>query len=241
KLGIAVAGMDAALEIATGMIGTAHHYYWGGEPTFWMYVGAVMSTLEVLPIGFLIAYAIVLWRRGEVKTELQKTLVTFILVAALGGAIGVIAFGAGLINMPVVNYYLHGSQGTMVHAHLAMPLAYGTPSILMWVVAFYLAGGFGDATLRKLRKAAIVMAIGFYLQVLVSLGPLMLKQFDAGSSQGYWFIKSLVTPEGSPGFWMDGAVKALVWARLLGDLVVAAALLVFLVEIAKALPRALKG
>ncbi|ALL01353.1 putative nitric oxide reductase, cytochrome b subunit [Pyrodictium delaneyi] len=241
KLGIAVAGMDAALEIATGMIGTAHHYYWGGEPTFWMYVGAAMSTLEVLPIGFLIAYAIVLWRRGEMKTELQKTLVTFILVAALGGAIGVIAFGAGLINMPVVNYYLHGSQGTMVHAHLAMPLAYGIPSILMWVVAFYLAGGFSDTTLRKLRKAAIVMAIGFYLQILVSLGPLMLKQFDAGSSQGYWFIKSLVTPDGSPGFWMDGTVKALVWARLLGDLVVAAALLVFLVEIAKALPRALKS
>ncbi|BES81615.1 nitric-oxide reductase large subunit [Pyrodictium abyssi] len=241
KLGIAVAGMDAALEIASGMIGTAHHYYWGGEPTFWMYVGAAMSTLEVLPIGFLIAYAIVLWRRGEVSTELQRTLVTFILVAALGGAIGVIAFGAGLINMPVVNYYLHGSQGTMVHAHLAMPLAYGIPSILMWVVAFYLAGGFSDSTLRKLRKAAVVMAVGFYLQILLSLGPLMLKQFNAGSSQGYWFIKSLVAPDGSLGFWMDGTVKALVWARLVGDLVVAAALLIFLVEIAKALPRALKG
>lgn len=131
KLGIAVAGMDAAPGIAPGMIGTAHHYYWGGEPTFWVYVGAAMNTLEVLPIGFLIAYAIVLWRRGEVRTELQKTLVAFILVAALGGAIGVIAFGAGLINMPVVDYYLHGSQGTMVHAHLAMPLAYGIPSILM--------------------------------------------------------------------------------------------------------------
>lgn len=69
----------------------------------------------------------------------------------------------------------------------------------------------------------------------------MLKQFNAGSSQGYWFVKSLVAPDGSPGFWMDDTVKALVWARLVGDLVVAAALLIFLVEIAKALPRALKG
>jgi nitric oxide reductase subunit B len=109
-----------------------------------MYVGAVMSTLEVIPLGFLIAYTVVLWRRGEYKTELQKTLLTFVMVAAFGGAIGVVAFGAGLINMPVVNYYLHGSQGTMVHAHLAMPMAYGVPTMLMWVVAFLLAGAFTE-------------------------------------------------------------------------------------------------
>jgi len=39
KLAVAVAGIDASLEIATGMIGPAHHYYWGGEPSFWMYLG----------------------------------------------------------------------------------------------------------------------------------------------------------------------------------------------------------
>ena len=96
-----------------------------------MYIGAVMSTLEVIPLGILIAYTVVLWRRGEYETELQKTLLTFVMVAAFSGATGVVAFGAGLINMPVVNYYLHGSQGTMVHAHLAMPMAYGVPTMLM--------------------------------------------------------------------------------------------------------------
>ena len=241
KLGVAVAGMDAALEIASGMIGTAHHYYWGGEPTFWMYVGAAISTLEVLPIGFLIAYALVLWRRGEVKTELQKTLLTFILVAAFGGAVGVVAFGAGLINMPVVNYYLHGSQGTMVHAHLAMPLAYGVPTMLMWVVAFYLSGGFNDNTLRKLRKAVVVMAIGFYLQVLISLGPMTLIQFDRASSSGYWALKGPVAPDGGPGIWSTGSMPALIWARMIGDVVAGLAVLVFLVEMLRALPRALKG
>ncbi len=242
RLAVAVAGLDASLEIATGMIGTAHHYYWGGEPTFWMYVGAAISTLEVLPIGFLIAYTIVLWKRGQVSNELQKTILTFIMVAAFGGAIGVIAFGAGLINMPVVNYYLHGSQGTMVHAHLAMPLAYGVPTMLMWTVAFYLSGGFTDKTLALLRKAVVLVAIGFYIQVFLSLGLLMYIQFDKGAEAGYWAIKSLVTPEGSlAGIWADSVVEKIVWARLAGDLIAASGIAVFLWSILKGFPRAFRA
>lgn len=240
KMAVAAAGIDATLEIVTGMIGTAHHYYWGGQPTLWMYLGAAMSTLEVLPIGFLIAYALVLWRRGEYKTELQKTLLTFVLVAAFGGAIGAVAFGAGLINMPVVNYYLHGSQGTMVHAHLAMPLAYGVPTMLMWVVAFTLAGAFGAAQLRRLRTAVVVMAAGFYLQVLLSLALLMTNQFIVTTSQGYWASKALFAPDGSPGFWQRPDIETYVWLRMLGDVVAASGIAVFLIEMLKGLPNALR-
>ena len=220
RLAVAVAGLDASLEIASGMIGTAHHYYWGGEPTIWMYLGAAISTLEVLPIGFVIAYALVLWKRGQVQGELQKTILTFILTAAFGGAIGVIAFGAGLINMPIINYYVHGTQATMVHAHLAMPLAYGVPTILMWVVAFYLSGAIGDNALRAIRKTIVVVAIGFYLQVLLSLGVMMIAQFNDGAQQGYWYVKSLVMPDGSlTGFWTLSTIKNIIWARLIGDLI----------------------
>jgi nitric oxide reductase subunit B len=71
KMAVAAAGIDAMLEIVTGMIGTAH-YYWGGQPTLWMYVGAVMSTLEVIPLGFLIAYTVVLWRRGSTRRSSRR-------------------------------------------------------------------------------------------------------------------------------------------------------------------------
>ena len=240
-LGLTVAGVDAVLEIATGMIGTAHHYYWGGQPTFWLYVGAVFSTLEAIPLGFVIAYAILLWARGKMANELQKTILTFILVAALGGAMGVIAFGAGMINMPVINYYLHGSQGTMTHAHLSMPMAYGAPTILMWVVAFYLSGAIDDSWLRRLRYAIVVYAIGFYMQVLLSLIPMMLKQFDLVASNGYWAIKGLETPWGTPGIWSLPDVERLVWLRLPGDLVAGFAIAVFLVVLWTRLPRALRG
>jgi len=39
-------------------------------------------------------------------------------------------------------------------------------------------------------------ALGFYLQVLLSLGPLMLKQFDLVTTSGYWALKGLETPWG---------------------------------------------
>jgi nitric oxide reductase subunit B len=240
RLAVAVAGMDATLEIATGMIGTAHHYYWGGQPTFWLYLGAVASTLEVIPIGFLIAYAVVLWLRGQVKTELDKTIVTFILVAAFGGAVGVVVFGAGMINMPIINYYLHGSQGTMVHAHLAMPMAYGVPTMLFWVVAFHLAGLIPESRLPLLRKAVVLFAVGFYLQYLLSLGPLMWEQYTAQLDHGYWYIRSLETPDGLPGFWEQPSVERFIWLRIIGDSVSALGILIFLAVMWSAVPRLLR-
>ncbi|ABW01134.1 cbb3-type cytochrome c oxidase subunit I [Caldivirga maquilingensis] len=229
RLGIVVTGMDATLEIVTGMIGTAHHYYFNGLPTFWMYVGAVVSTLEAIPLGFVIIYVILLWRRGEVKTEFQKTLLTYALVAGIGGGIGVVAFGAGLINMPVLNYFLHDVQTTMTHAHLAFPLAYGLPSILMWVVAFYLSGAFNDRILRYMRWAAVIYGVGFYLQALLSLLPLGVLQFEYELQYGFWFIKTLVTPSGHLGFWQIPIVDDFVWLRMIGDLTAAVGIAIVLV------------
>mgnify|MGYP001770633649 FL=1 len=222
RLALAVVGLDATSEIITGMIGTAHHYYFNGLPTFWMYVGAIFSVLEAVPLGFMIIYAIVLWRRGEVRTEFQKTLVTYALVAGVGGGLGVVLFGAAFINAPIFNYYLHDAQSTMAHAHLAFPLAYGVPSILMWVVAFYLSGKFTDRELKYMRWAAVIIGVGFYLQALLTLEPLAVLQLQQELAKGYWFIKTLVTPSGAPGFWQEPIVDEVIWLRMIGDLVAAA-------------------
>lgn len=243
KLGAAVVGVDAASEIVTGMIGTAHHYYFNGLPTFWMFIGAAVSTLEAIPLGFAIIYVLLLWRRGEVKTEFQKTLVTYAMVAGIGGGVGVVVFGAGLINMPLLNYYLHDLQTTMAHAHLAFPLAYGVPSILMWVTAFTLSGGFSDRDLRWMRWAAVIIGIGFYLQVLITLTPLGFLQWAYELKYGYWFVKSIITPSGKPGFWELPLADELVWLRMIGDLVAAFgfAIVIFgmLIRLRKALGKPL--
>lgn len=240
KLAEAVAGLDATLEIATGLLGTAHHYYFGGQPVFWMYIGAVFSTLEVIPLGFLFAYVIVLWRRGEYKTDLQKTLLTFTLLAGIGGGAGAAVFGAGILNIPAINYYLHGLQFTMVHAHVGMPFAFALPTMLMWTIAFTLAGAFNAKTLSRLRKASLIFFIGFYLQA-ASLSWLGSQQFPLVLQEGYWAAKTYIYPNGAPGFYQSlGAVYA-VLSRTVGDVVAAIAIVTFLIYIVKALPSALRA
>ncbi|MEB3846193.1 MAG: hypothetical protein GSR83_03995 [Desulfurococcales archaeon] len=80
----------------------------------------------------------------------------------------------------------------------------------MWVGAFYLPGAIGENTLKAIGKTIVVVAIGLYLQVLLSLGATMIAQFNDGAQQGYWYVKSLVMLDGSlTGFWMSPSIRKL--------------------------------
>jgi len=67
----------------------------------------------------------------------------------------------------------------------------------------------------------VIIGIGFYLQALLTLVPLGVLQFEYELKYGYWFIKTLVTPSGNPGFWEIPLVDELVWLRMVGDLTAA--------------------
>ncbi|MEM3257123.1 MAG: cbb3-type cytochrome c oxidase subunit I, partial [Thermoplasmatales archaeon] len=220
RLGTAIIGLDATADILSGMIGTGHHYYWGGEPTVWLYVGSIVGILEAIAIGFAVVYAILLWirRKTDAKTEFQKTLLIFTLVAGIGGGIGAAGFGGGLLNMPILNYYLHDTQVVMAHAHLAFPLAYGLPSIMLWIVILYLTGAMKEVHLKYMRWGAILYGIGFYLQALLSLLPLGILQYEYELKYGFWYIKSLdpLVPGLIP-FWQLPLTQTLIWIRMIGD------------------------
>ena len=110
----------------------------------------------------------------------------------------------------------------MAHAHLAFPLAFGLPTMLMWVVMMYLTGGFNDKHLKWMRYSSIIIAIGFYLQVLISLMPLGIFQFIYELKYGFWYTKSLFTPTGISGFWQIPIIQNIIDLRMIGDLVAAA-------------------
>ncbi len=224
KLAVAIVGADAALETVAGMLGTAHHFYWGGEPLAWMYIGSVASILEAIPLGFLLVYSLLLLRRSQVQNQLQRTTVVFVAVAGVGGGLGAVGLGAGLVNLPYVNYFLHDLQTTMAHAHASFPLAYGIPSMLMWVVAFFLVGRYSARDLRLAAAGAVIAAVGFYVQVGVTLIPLGAEQLGSVLNNGLWFAKSLYTPLGGAGFWLQPFVQSIVWLRMIGDLVAAVGL-----------------
>jgi nitric oxide reductase subunit B len=51
-----VAYFTAALVFLSGILGTAHHYFWYGGPSLWLAIGSVFSSMEPVPLfGLVVA------------------------------------------------------------------------------------------------------------------------------------------------------------------------------------------
>ena len=50
KAALRVAYFTAALVFLSGILGTAHHYFWYGGPRFWLAIGSVFSSMEPVPL-----------------------------------------------------------------------------------------------------------------------------------------------------------------------------------------------
>jgi len=106
----------------SGILGTGHHYYYIGTPSYWLWIGGVFSALE--PIAFLgmAIYAIAMAKKGGKNTENKTALLWTI-------GCSVMSFvGAGFLGfahtLPQVNMYTHGTLVTAMHGHLAFWGAY---------------------------------------------------------------------------------------------------------------------
>ena len=110
------------LALFSGLLGTGHHYYWIGAPSYWQWVGNIFSTLEIAPFFTMVIFTVQMtWKAGRKHPNR----------AALLWSVGcsVMAFlGAGvwgfLHTLSSVNYYTHGTQVTAAHGHLAFFGAY---------------------------------------------------------------------------------------------------------------------
>jgi nitric oxide reductase subunit B len=110
------------LALFSGLLGTGHHYYWIGAPSYWQWVGNVFSTLEIAPFFAMVVFAFTMVWRGR-RDHPNKAALLWSLgctVAAFFGA-GVWGF---LHTLSWVNYYTHGTQITAAHGHLAFYGAY---------------------------------------------------------------------------------------------------------------------
>ncbi|MCA8916128.1 MAG: cbb3-type cytochrome c oxidase subunit I [Planctomycetes bacterium] len=120
--------LAVALFLLTALIGISHNFYWIAKPTPIIALGSVFSTLQVLPLLLLTLDA---WRtrlemrraRGAVNQGHQKIALDgvwmFVLAVNFWNVFGAGVFGS-LINLPIVNYYEHGTYLTGNHAHAAM-------------------------------------------------------------------------------------------------------------------------
>lgn len=127
-----VAYFTAALVFISGLIGTAHHYFWYGGPAFWLALGAVFSSLEPIPLLGLVVRGLLEYKsiRAEGKDFAYRWPMYFLVASSFWNFLGAGVFGF-LINLPIVNYYEHGTYLTMNHGHTALFGTYGMLSIAL--------------------------------------------------------------------------------------------------------------
>lgn len=125
--------VEVGLFMFTGIVGTGHHYYWIGAPSYWLWFGGIFSALEPLPIVLMVVDTMhhVKERKNTITNPLTLTYAVGCAIFHLVGA-GVWGF---LHTLPQINYYTHGSQVTVSHGHLAFFGAYG----LLNLTTFYFA------------------------------------------------------------------------------------------------------
>ena len=111
-----------ALALVTGIIGTGHHYYWIGTPSYWQWLGSIFGALEPIPffVMTLFAFSMVNRRRRDHPNKIATLWALGTAVTAFVGA-GVWGF---MHTLAPVNFYTHGSQITAAHGHLAFYGAY---------------------------------------------------------------------------------------------------------------------
>lgn len=202
--------LQALLVMGTGVIGVSHHYWWIGMPDYWVPIGSIFSTLELLPLIFILYEAIGQYRAMTESGGFPYTLPFMFIVAS-----GVWNFvGAGVlgffINLPLINYYEHGTYLTVGHAHAAMFGAFGF--LALGMVAYMLQLSIDPERWDGswLRASFWCWNVGLALMVFVSVLPVGFLQLEVAFTEGYAAARSLAFYEGP-------LVQTLFWARLPGD------------------------
>jgi len=205
--------LQALLVMGTGVIGVSHHYWWVGMPDMWVPIGSVFSTLELIPLVFILYEAIGQYR-AMTETDSFPYRLPFMFIVASGvwnfvGA-GVLGF---FINLPLINYYEHGTYLTVGHAHAAMFGAFGFLALGMVAYTLQLSIEPERWDASWLRASFWCWNVGLALMVFVSVLPVGFVQLDAAFTGGYAFSRSLA-------FYNQSIVQTLFWARLPGDTLV---------------------
>lgn len=110
------------LTFVSGIIGTGHHYYWIGTPSFWQTWGAWFSAIEVLPFAAMVAFSFKMVSK-KTREHPNRAAILWTIGTAIMAFLGAGVWGF-FHTLPQVNYYTHGTQITASHGHLAFFGAY---------------------------------------------------------------------------------------------------------------------
>jgi nitric oxide reductase subunit B len=196
-----------------GILGTLHHLYFTGTPTFVIAIGAMFSALEVVPLAMIGVEGYRNFKRSKSAPWVMAYKWPILCFIAVGfwnvvGA-GLLGFS---INTPIALYYMQGLNMTAAHAHAALFGVYGMLGI--GLMLFCLRGLTDRAAWSDKLLAPMfwLLNIGLAMMVFISLVPAGIYQAWASVSQGMWFARS-------PAVVHSKFMETMVWMRVPGDVV----------------------
>ncbi|MCE3603328.1 nitric-oxide reductase large subunit [Massilia sp. P8910] len=218
---IAASTANSAIVLETivflfgGILGTLHHLYFTGTPTFVIAIGAMFSALEVVPLAMIGVEAWRNYQRSKAAAWVQAYKWPILCFIAVGfwnvvGA-GLLGFS---INTPIALYYMQGMNMTAAHGHAALFGVYGMLGI--GLMLFCLRGLSDRAAWSDKLLAPMFwcLNIGLAMMVFISLVPAGIYQAWASVTRGTWFARS-------PEVVHSHLMETLVWLRVPGDVVFA--------------------
>ncbi len=208
------------LFLGSGLLGISHNFYWNAKPVGTMALGSVFSTLQVIPLVLLTLEA---WRFSKLPKLLENNnrvngdqskgfgfSEVFLFLVAVNfwnffGA-GVLGF---IINLPIANYYEHGTYLTVNHGHAALMGVYGNLALaaILFCCQLLFKADYWKPRLIKISFWSI--NIGLLLMVMLDLFPAGIWQFKTVTEQGLWFARS-------HQFIESYAFQTLTWLRIIG-------------------------
>ncbi|RUR80801.1 nitric-oxide reductase large subunit [Chlorogloeopsis fritschii PCC 9212] len=205
--------LTTILYLGSGVIGTLHHLYFSGTPSFIAAMGAVFSALEVVPltlIGFEVLKTLKLSQEAE---GFYRWPLRFFIATCFWNLVGAGVFGF-LINPPIVLYYSQGLNTTPIHAHAALFGVYGCLALALMLFAlreFVPEKAWNE---QLLRFCFWMINGGLVGMLVLGLIPNGFYQLAVSINHGTWFARSAEVIS-SP--WM----KWTVWLRIPGDIIFA--------------------
>jgi nitric oxide reductase subunit B len=207
--------LAATIFLSGGIIGTLHHLYFSGTPTFVLALGAVFSALEVVPLMFVgfEAWENLRLSRARPWVQSYKWPIYCFVAVAFWNLVGAGLFGF-MINPPIALYYMQGLNTTPVHGHTALFGVYGMLGIGLMLFCLRSLRPGEPWRDRTIATAFWCINGGLMAMVVLSVLPVGLLQTRAAVTHGYWYARSAE-------FMQTGIMNTLRWMRLFGDTVFA--------------------
>jgi len=209
-----VAYFTAIIVFLSGILGTAHHYFWYGGPSFWLALGSVFSSMEPVPMFGLVVRGILEYRsiHKQGKEFPYKWPLYFLVASSFWNFLGAAVFGF-LINLPLINYYEHGTYLTMNHAHGALFGVYGMLSIGLLLFSWRGMVEKAHWNDRILKVSFFGFNVGLLLLTLGTLFPVGILQAWTSYKEGLWAARDA-------SFFERGIVHFLGTIRVVPDLMI---------------------